>query len=95
MCLLSKTRFSNKGLIYYLISVVILLVQIGTFWLPLNLFKEMEMEEFYPDEIEDLQEQYQVWRKPFIIDFQLKSDENCPEGYELQFEPNLCSKRGS
>ena len=54
----------------------------------------MEMEEFYPDELNDLVDQYEIWRKPFIIDFQLKSGDKCADGYELQIEPNVCSKRG-
>ena len=94
MCVL-RTRFSSKGGTYFLISVVILFAQIATYWVPYHLFQTMEMEEFVPEEISDLVAKYQVWRTPFIIDFQLKSGENCADGYELQIEPNLCSKRGS
>ena len=95
MCLLGNTKFSKKGLTYYLISVVILISQIITYWIPFRLFQIMEMEEFYPDELNDLVDQYEIWREPFIIDFQLKSGEKCADGYELQIEPNVCSKRGS
>ena len=62
MCLLHNTKFSSYGLVFYLISLGTILVQLATFVIPLVMYKDMEVEDFYPDEIEDLQSQYQVWR---------------------------------
>ena len=91
-----KSNLDKQGCTYYLLSLGTFLVMGITFWIPFSLFRRMEMEEFYPDELENLQEQYKVWREPFFIELEgILGDGSCNEGFESILDGQACAKRGS